>query len=64
VSLRGVPREKWQAAVASPEERARMWPLIADKYANYRGYQERTKREIPLVLLTRGDAEGRHRESP
>jgi deazaflavin-dependent oxidoreductase (nitroreductase family) len=53
VSLRGGPREPWRATVASPEERARMWPLIADKYANYRGYQERTTREIPLVLLTR-----------
>jgi deazaflavin-dependent oxidoreductase (nitroreductase family) len=63
VSLKGGPREKWHAAVASPEERARMWPLIADKYSNYRGYQERTKREIPLVLLTRREGEGRHHES-
>ena len=53
VSLQGGPTEKWRATVASPEERARMWPLIADKYRNYRGYQERTRREIPLVLLTR-----------
>jgi deazaflavin-dependent oxidoreductase (nitroreductase family) len=53
VSLKGGPTEKWRAAVASPEERARMWPKIADKYSNYRGYQERTQREIPLVLLTR-----------
>ena len=53
VSLQGGPTQKWRAAVASPEERARMWPLIADKYRNYRGYQERTQREIPLVLLTR-----------
>jgi deazaflavin-dependent oxidoreductase (nitroreductase family) len=53
VSLKGGPTEKWRAAVASPEERARMWPLIANRYANYRGYQERTEREIPLVLLTR-----------
>jgi deazaflavin-dependent oxidoreductase (nitroreductase family) len=53
VSLKGGPTEKWRAAVASPEERARMWPLIANRYRNYRGYQERTQREIPLVLLTR-----------
>jgi deazaflavin-dependent oxidoreductase (nitroreductase family) len=54
VSLQGGPTEAWHATVASPEERARMWPLIANKDANYRGYQERTRREIPLVLLTRG----------
>lgn len=53
VSLRGGPRERWRATVASPAERARMWPLIATKYKNYRGYQERTSREIPLVMLTR-----------
>ena len=40
-----------RARVASAEERARMWPLIAGKYRNYAGYQKRTDREIPLVLL-------------
>jgi len=28
-----------------------MWPLITTKYANYAGYQQKTEREIPLVLL-------------
>ena len=28
-----------------------MWPKIADKYKNYAGYQKKTDREIPLVLL-------------
>lgn len=28
-----------------------MWPVIAGKYKNYAGYQRKTTREIPLVLL-------------
>lgn len=39
------------ARIATPEERARMWPEIAKRYRNYAGYQKRTSREIPLVLL-------------
>lgn len=53
VSLQGGPQEKWTATVATPQERARMWPLIANKFSNYKGYQARTSREIPLVLLRR-----------
>jgi deazaflavin-dependent oxidoreductase (nitroreductase family) len=39
------------ARIASAEERDRMWPIIAGKYRNYAGYQKRTDRQIPLVLL-------------
>lgn len=39
------------ARVATSEERARMWPIIAEKFKNYAGYQSKTQREIPLVLL-------------
>jgi deazaflavin-dependent oxidoreductase (nitroreductase family) len=52
VSLKGSPKQRWTARVASPEERARMWPQIASKYRNYAGYQKRTEREIPLVLVS------------
>jgi deazaflavin-dependent oxidoreductase (nitroreductase family) len=51
VALKGGPRQPMLARVATAEERARMWPLIAEKYTNYAGYQKRTEREIPLVLL-------------
>ena len=51
VRLVGKARQQMRARVATPEERARMWPLIAGKYRNYAGYQQRTTREIPLVLL-------------
>ncbi len=29
-----------------------MWPIITGKHANYAGYQKRTEREIPLVVLS------------
>ena len=41
------------AQVAGPEEKARLWPGITAVYANYDSYQERTKREIPVVVLKR-----------
>jgi len=39
------------ARVARPDERKRLWPKVVDKYGGYAGYQRRTEREIPLVLL-------------
>jgi deazaflavin-dependent oxidoreductase (nitroreductase family) len=51
VRVVGQPKRTMHARTASAEERARMWPKIADKYRNYAGYQKKTEREIPLVLL-------------
>lgn len=51
VRVVGQPAQPMRARIADPAERARMWPLIAEKYKNYAGYQKRTEREIPLVLL-------------
>ncbi len=45
------PKHKRTARIATPDERARLWPLVVEKYANYGGYQDKTEREIPLVLL-------------
>jgi len=39
------------ARVANPNERARLWPRVVEAYSGYREYQERTEREIPLVIL-------------
>jgi hypothetical protein len=39
------------AHVATPEERSRLWPIVAENHRNYAAYQRRTDREIPLVLL-------------
>jgi deazaflavin-dependent oxidoreductase (nitroreductase family) len=51
VVYRGKPARAMHARVATPEERARMWPILTAKHKNYAGYQEKTDREIPLVLL-------------
>lgn len=51
VVIEGGPRTPMLARVATSQERARMWPIIAKKYSNYAGYQKKTSREIPLVLL-------------
>jgi len=40
-----------RARVATAEEKARLWPGIAGRYRNYAGYQARTSRDIPLVIL-------------
>lgn len=39
------------ARIATKDERERMWPRITSVYANYAGYQKRTSREIPLVVI-------------
>ena len=51
VTTKGAPERKMTARVASREERERLWPIVTGKYANYAGYQEKTDREIPLVIL-------------
>jgi deazaflavin-dependent oxidoreductase (nitroreductase family) len=45
------PRRPMSARVATPEERARLWPLVTADHRNYAAYQRKTAREIPLVLL-------------
>jgi deazaflavin-dependent oxidoreductase (nitroreductase family) len=51
VAMVGHPKRPMRAKIATAEERARMWPVITGKHKNYAGYQKRTDREIPLVLL-------------
>jgi deazaflavin-dependent oxidoreductase (nitroreductase family) len=51
VAYKGAPKKPMHARVASPEERARLWPLVTAEHKNYAGYQTKTTREIPLVLL-------------
>ena len=40
-----------RARVATAAERERLWPMAVATYGGYAGYQERTDREIPLVVL-------------
>jgi len=52
VKWKGGPTQAMHARIATPAERADLWPKVTAKYKNYAGYQEKTDREIPLVLLT------------
>ena len=39
------------ASTASPDERARLWQQAVQMYPGYAGYQAKTTREIPVVIL-------------
>jgi F420H(2)-dependent quinone reductase len=48
----GAERRPVHARVATPEERARLWPVAESMWSGYADYRERSKgREIPLVIL-------------
>jgi deazaflavin-dependent oxidoreductase (nitroreductase family) len=47
----GHSRRRVHAGVATGAERERLWPLVLSVYAGYADYQQRTDREIPLVVL-------------
>jgi deazaflavin-dependent oxidoreductase (nitroreductase family) len=51
VALIGQAKRPMHARVATAEERARLWPIVTGKHPHYAGYQRKTEREIPLVLL-------------
>lgn len=50
VTMRG-KKQPMRARLADAEERARLWPIITTDHENYAGYQTKTDREIPVVLL-------------
>jgi deazaflavin-dependent oxidoreductase (nitroreductase family) len=56
VSMDGKPAQQMRAETADPQDRERLWPLITADHRNYAGYQRKTKREIPVVLLRPIDA--------
>jgi len=49
---RGKGKERLTARTASANEKAKWWPTITSTYRGYAGYQQRTTRDIPLVVLT------------
>jgi deazaflavin-dependent oxidoreductase (nitroreductase family) len=51
VVYQGQPSRKMVARVADEDERARLWPRVVADHKNYAGYQTKTDRQIPLVLL-------------
>lgn len=54
-SVKGGPAETMIARTASADERARWWPEVVKAYRGYESYQNKTTREIPLVVLTRAE---------
>jgi deazaflavin-dependent oxidoreductase (nitroreductase family) len=42
-----------RATVATPEEKKTLWPKVVGVYKGYEGYQRKTSRDIPVVVLTR-----------
>ena len=51
VALQGGPKQPMTARVATAAERADLWPKLTAEHKNYAGYQTKTTREIPLVVL-------------
>ena len=49
----GSEKRPVRARVATDEERERLWPKAVEAYGGYEGYQKRTDRKIPLVVLER-----------
>ena len=49
----GRKRTRMRAHIADSQERARLWPLVNQNNSNrYDGYQAKTTRQIPLVVLS------------
>ena len=42
-----------RASVATPEQKETLWPKVVAAYKGYEGYQRKTSRDIPVVILTR-----------
>ena len=52
----GPRRREVLARTASPDEKARLWPRLVESYSDYQTYQDRTEREIPVMILEPGSA--------
>ena len=44
-------RRRVRARQASAEEKRRLWPRLTQMYPGYQKYQDKTDRDIPLVIL-------------
>lgn len=53
VEAKRQPRHERRARIATPTERAQLWPRITSEYSGYANYQSKTDREIPIVFLER-----------
>jgi deazaflavin-dependent oxidoreductase (nitroreductase family) len=55
VTFVGEAKRPMRARVATPEEKAKLWPQVTAAYKGYAQYQTKTDREIPVVLLEPAD---------
>ena len=44
------------ARTATPDEKAKLWPIMTSEWPDYDRYQEQTDRDIPVVVLQPGRA--------
>ncbi|HEX6585653.1 MAG TPA: nitroreductase family deazaflavin-dependent oxidoreductase [Solirubrobacterales bacterium] len=44
-------KRRFRARDATDAERERLWPMMVEIYRPYEGYQRRTERKIPVVVL-------------
>jgi deazaflavin-dependent oxidoreductase (nitroreductase family) len=51
LAVAGGAERPMRARVAGREERAELWPRIVAAYGGYQRYQEKTDRQIPIVVL-------------
>ena len=49
ITIGGVTRP-FRARTATAEEKSELWPQIVSAYKGYGGYQEKTQRNIPVVI--------------
>lgn len=47
----GSDRRPVRAVTATPEQRARLWPMLVEAYADFDTYQSWADREIPVIIL-------------
>ena len=47
----GGSKQSMTAHVADAAEKSDLWPKIIGPHANYAGYQKKTDRDIPVVVL-------------
>ena len=47
----GRERRSVRARVAGADEKAQLWPRLVEQYALFAAYQQRTERDIPVLVL-------------
>lgn len=51
VAVQGGPKRPMRARIVEGEERQELWQRVTAAHDNYAGYQRKTSRKIPVVVL-------------